>query len=225
MVNCGAVLYFQRAIYISDPSNKKRQPVLVESSSVRATISFPSERTRLWKKIARQKKVSLAWVVREAAEHTSQQMAAAGCFERGVRVLWWTRSLQTNVPGLWRGCARRTRARRCLSVNSYSRSATAIAFTRRTLPGCPDLVFRSRHKVILVHGCFWHRHAGCGLARMPKSRLEFWKPKLEGNKLRDQRNNRALARGGWKVLTVWECQVGKPERLRKTIRRFLDAKR
>lgn len=96
---------------------------------------------------------------------------------------------------------------------------------QKNLPGCPDLVFRSRHKVILVHGCFWHRHAGCGLARMPKSRLEFWMPKLEGNKLRDRRNNRALAREGWKVLTVWECQLGKPERLRKTIRRFLDAKR
>lgn len=96
---------------------------------------------------------------------------------------------------------------------------------QKSLPGCPDLVFRSRRKVILVHGCFWHRHAGCGLARMPKSRLEFWLPKLEGNKLRDRRNKRALAREGWKVLTVWECQIGKPERLRKTIRRFLDAKR
>lgn len=96
---------------------------------------------------------------------------------------------------------------------------------QKNLPGCPDLVFRSRRKVILVHGCFWHRHAGCAMARMPKSRLEFWKPKLEGNKLRDRRNNRALARGGWKVLIVWECQLNKPERLRMTIRRFLDAKR
>ena len=96
---------------------------------------------------------------------------------------------------------------------------------RKSYRAAPIWCFRSRRKVILVHGCFWHRHAGCGLARMPKSRLEFWLPKLEGNKLRDRRNKRALAREGWKVLTVWECQIGKPERLRKTIRRFLDAKR
>lgn len=94
----------------------------------------------------------------------------------------------------------------------------------RRLPGCPDLVFKSRRKVIFVHGCFWHRHAGCALARMPKSRLDFWRPKLEGNKVRDRRNNRKLARGGWKVLIVWECQIGKPGPLRRTIRRFLDAK-
>ena len=93
------------------------------------------------------------------------------------------------------------------------------------LPGCPDLVFKSRRKVIFVHGCFWHRHFRCALARMPKSRLDFWRPKLEGNKARDRRNHRALTRGGWRVLTIWECQTSEPERLRKIIRRFLDAKR
>jgi DNA mismatch endonuclease (patch repair protein) len=93
------------------------------------------------------------------------------------------------------------------------------------LPGCPDLVFKSRRKVIFVHGCFWHRHSRCALARMPKSRLDFWRPKLEGNKARDRRNHRALTRGGWRVLTIWECQTSEPERLRKIIRRFLDAKR
>src|SRR5580704_9432837 len=77
----------------------------------------------------------------------------------------------------------------------------------RDLPGCPDLVFRPRRKVIFVHGCFWHRHADCSLARLPKSRLDFWEPKLEGNRQRDEKNNEALAREGWRVLTVWECQV------------------
>lgn len=95
----------------------------------------------------------------------------------------------------------------------------------RDLPGNPDMVFRNRRKVIFIHGCFWHRHpsATCTLARLPKSRLEFWLPKLEGNKRRDDRNKRALVRDGWKVLTIWECQLGKMGRLEKTIRRFLDA--
>ena len=91
------------------------------------------------------------------------------------------------------------------------------------LPGCPDLVFSSRQKVIFVHGCFWHRHENCALARMPKSRLGFWRPKLEGNKRRDVKNMKRLAREGWKVLTIWECQLNDSVRLQTTIRRFLDA--
>jgi DNA mismatch endonuclease (patch repair protein) len=93
----------------------------------------------------------------------------------------------------------------------------------RDLPGQPDLVFRKLRKVIFVHGCFWHRHTACALARLPKSRLDFWVPKLEGNKLRDQRNKRTLTKGGWKVLTIWECQLKNTGRLQTTIRRFLDA--
>lgn len=94
---------------------------------------------------------------------------------------------------------------------------------RRDLPGCPDLVFSGRRKVIFVHGCFWHRHEGCALARLPKSRLDFWGPKLESNALRDRRNKRALARQGWKVLTVWECELKNMNRVIGMARRFLDA--
>lgn len=94
---------------------------------------------------------------------------------------------------------------------------------RRDLPGSPDLVFPSRHKVILVHGCFWHRHAGCQLARLPKSRLDFWIPKLEANRRRDARDRRALERAGWSVLVVWECQLARPDRVRRALRRFLNA--
>lgn len=94
---------------------------------------------------------------------------------------------------------------------------------RRDLPGCPDLVFSGSRKIIFVHGCFWHRHKGCALARLPKSRLDFWGPKLESNALRDKRNKRALARQGWKVLTVWECELKNVDRVITAARRFLDA--
>src|SRR5258706_12705852 len=75
------------------------------------------------------------------------------------------------------------------------------------LPGTPDLVFRKRKKIILVHGCFWHRHS-CRQGRSsPKTRAEFWKSKFEGNKLRDRRIRAQLRRGGWGVLVVWSCQT------------------
>ncbi|MEM7120547.1 MAG: DNA mismatch endonuclease Vsr [Pseudomonadota bacterium] len=94
---------------------------------------------------------------------------------------------------------------------------------RRDLPGTPDLVFAPRRKVIFVHGCFWHRHPdpACPLARLPKSRLEFWIPKLDGNRERDVKNQKRLAELGWDVLEVWECQLRDVDRLRKSIREFL----
>jgi DNA mismatch endonuclease (patch repair protein) len=76
---------------------------------------------------------------------------------------------------------------------------------RRDLPGVPDLVFPSRSAVIFVHGCFWHRHKGCG--RLPKSRLAYWLPKLDANKARDERNQNVLRRSGWRVLVIWECEL------------------
>ncbi len=92
------------------------------------------------------------------------------------------------------------------------------------LPGRPDLVFASRRKVIFVHGCFWHRHRNprCHLARLPKSRLDFWLPKLAMNSQRDRRNLQALRRGGWRALIIWECELRNPDRLNRRIQRFLD---
>lgn len=83
----------------------------------------------------------------------------------------------------------------------------------KDLPGRPDLVFRSRRIVIFVHGCFWHQHPdpSCKLARMPKSRLEFWRPKLEGNRQRDIRTRGELEARGSSVLEVWECQTSADE--------------
>lgn len=95
---------------------------------------------------------------------------------------------------------------------------------RRDLPGMPDIVFPRRKKAIFVHGCFWHRHPdpGCKLARLPKSRLEFWAPKLEGNRRRDERNQAALRELGWGVLVVWECHIGYTEHIRNLARAFIE---
>jgi DNA mismatch endonuclease (patch repair protein) len=92
-----------------------------------------------------------------------------------------------------------------------------------SLPGKPDIVFPRLHKVLFVHGCFWHRHFGCSLGRLPKSRLDFWKPKLENNRDRDRRNVSRLRRAEWKVCIVWECEVSNPERLTNKVERFLNA--
>ena len=79
------------------------------------------------------------------------------------------------------------------------------------LPGRPDIVFSSRKIAVFVHGCFWHRHDDpeCKLARLPKSRQDFWIPKLEGNRERDIRNIARLEKLGWHPIVVWECQVGR----------------
>lgn len=74
------------------------------------------------------------------------------------------------------------------------------------LPGKPDLVFPRYKAVVLVHGCFWHQH-GCANSKLPKSRPEFWLPKLRSNVERDEETNHALLEAGWRVATVWECTV------------------
>lgn len=91
----------------------------------------------------------------------------------------------------------------------------------RHLPGTPDLVFGPRRKAVFVHGCFWHRHPECKLARLPKSRRDFWIPKLEENRERDLRHQRELHDLGWAVHIVWECEVTDTETLQKRLKSFL----
>jgi DNA mismatch endonuclease, patch repair protein len=93
---------------------------------------------------------------------------------------------------------------------------------RRDLPGTPDLVFTSRHQVIFVHGCFWHRHAGCRFAYEPKSNIEFWRVKFAANTARDARVTEELVQMGWSVLTIWECEAAKPDVVTELLKRNLD---
>jgi len=90
-----------------------------------------------------------------------------------------------------------------------------------TLPGKPDLVFASRRKIIDVRGCFWHQHRGCLDAHMPKSNVGYWKPKLQKNRARDNRNAREWRRLGWQSLCVWECETFDTGKLLAKLKRFL----
>lgn len=94
---------------------------------------------------------------------------------------------------------------------------------RRDMPGTPDLVFPRLRKVILVHGCFWHQHRGCGLARIPKSNTDYWVPKLQHNRERDHRNEKALTRLGWDVLVIWECETHSAENVLSRLSEFLSS--
>lgn len=91
----------------------------------------------------------------------------------------------------------------------------------RKLPGQPDIVMAGRKQIIFVHGCFWHQHVDCKIAHMPKSRLEFWKPKLERNVSRDLANYEKLQNEGWDVLTVWECEIADEDLLRLKLANWL----
>jgi DNA mismatch endonuclease (patch repair protein) len=77
----------------------------------------------------------------------------------------------------------------------------------RGLPGRPDIVIAKARLVIFVHGCFWHRHDGCGGNRTPKSNVIFWETKLAANVVRDASNEALLRAAGWRVLVVWECET------------------
>jgi len=75
------------------------------------------------------------------------------------------------------------------------------------LPGKPDIVLPKHKTVIFVHGCFWHRHAGCKFAYSPKSNIKFWEKKFRDNKKRDDLVNTELAQSGWKVIRIWEYNL------------------
>lgn len=83
---------------------------------------------------------------------------------------------------------------------------------RKDLPGSPDIVMRSRGRVIFVHGCFWHRH-GCRKSTMPKTNVDFWLSKFERNVERDQQNIAQLRAMGWAVDVIWQCEAIQPDYL------------
>lgn len=95
---------------------------------------------------------------------------------------------------------------------------------RADLPGKPDIAFIGSKKAIQIQGCFWHGHTCSEGARKPKSNQSYWLPKIERNRMRDETNGAKLAALGWKVLTVWECDLRNQEALAGKLRDFMRLK-
>ena len=75
------------------------------------------------------------------------------------------------------------------------------------LPGCPDIVFRSRRLAVFIHGCFWHQHDGCRRSTIPATRRSYWEAKLRRNVERDRHSASQLLEAGWRVVIIWECEL------------------
>lgn len=91
----------------------------------------------------------------------------------------------------------------------------------KSLPGQPDFVIKTAKAVIFVHGCFWHGHPNCKLARRPKTNRKFWEQKVVDNRKRDRRKERLLRKQGWHVITIWQCRLRTPDRVLKRLQTAL----
>jgi len=78
---------------------------------------------------------------------------------------------------------------------------------RKDLPGSPDIVLPGRRLALLVHGCFWHGHDCARGARVPKANRDYWTAKVGRNRARDEKTRAALEAAGWRVETIWECEL------------------
>lgn len=92
---------------------------------------------------------------------------------------------------------------------------------RKDLPGKPDIVLAGRRLAIFVHGCFWHGHDCARGARVPQANRDYWVAKVARNQARDQRNRADLDASGWRVETVWECELKDPAALRARLEAML----
>jgi DNA mismatch endonuclease, patch repair protein len=108
--------------------------------------------------------------------------------------------IMSRIPG--KNTKPETRVRSALHRLGYR-----FRIHRNDLPGRPDIVLPSKRTVILVHGCFWHRHSDCRLASNPKSNVQFWRDKFDRNVRRDQKNMERLRGLGWRTIVVWECET------------------
>lgn len=131
------------------------------------------------------------------------------------------------TPGRRSENMRRIRSKDTAPELAVRRLCRKLGFTgyrihRKDLPGKPDLAWIGRKIAIFVHGCFWHGHDCAEGTRKPKSNRSYWIPKIRRNQQRDHEHVTALHQAGWKVLVVWECEIGGERRLVKRLERLLD---
>lgn len=91
-----------------------------------------------------------------------------------------------------------------------------------SLPGKPDIVLPRYKTIIFTHGCFWHGHEGCKASKLPESRRDFWEKKIKDNIERDKRNSNLLQRNGWKVITLWQCELNTKRKLQVRLNTLVD---
>ena len=96
------------------------------------------------------------------------------------------------------------------------RAGFRFTLHRKDLPGRPDIVLPKYKTVVFVHGCFWHSHPNCKEATTPKTRTEFWQAKFTANVARDEAVREKLLEDGWRIATVWECALRKPDQMNVT---------
>lgn len=109
-----------------------------------------------------------------------------------------------------------------LAVRGIARVVGLAYRTRnRDLPGSPDLANRTRRWAVFVHGCYWHSHMGCYRATVPKRNRGFWKAKFQTNRERDRKAVADLRRLGYRVVTIWECELEKPALIRRRMERLV----
>ncbi len=107
--------------------------------------------------------------------------------------------------------------RRLLHANGYR-----YRLHSKELPGCPDLVFPSRKKVLFIHGCWWHGHDCQRGSRVPKTNVVYWTKKIIRNRNRDADSQKRLEAEGWKVFAIWECELNDAASALLQLARFLD---
>lgn len=109
-----------------------------------------------------------------------------------------------------------------LAVRAMLRKfAPGYRLHRKDIPGNPDIAYVGRRRAIFVHGCFWHGHDCARGARSPKANADYWREKIGNNRARDDAHRQRLAALGWRVLTVWECELKDAQALENRLREFL----
>lgn len=154
------------------------------------------------------------WAANLAGEHPPQMVGSprslhlVGFGQRGVGLDLAMDTVDRNTRSRMMASIRGKDTKPEMAVRKAAHSlGLRYRLHRRDLPGSPDLVFPSRRKVIFVHGCYWHRHAGCRLAYSPKTNVDFWNAKFNKNVVRDAEALFKLKADGWDAWVIWECET------------------